>query len=259
MMCTHYCYWTIATGSYASSARQLVASARSVGVTQDFHIWSDRQIEGAISHNIPESRIEGRHFKLTYLRDLVQKLDYDHFIWLDADTLFVRDPGDPLAAMRSSPLHLTLESDLTSGEARQSTWCGCSPEILCELMKSQGVRHRSIYSVDPAMFIVHRHFINTLSSLTKSFYFFCKNHGHPFDAGPLLSYAMHMVCGDPERHRLEANRELWCSDTGGVFTNGPSGGHSFNHACPMTQRTVSVNPAMIHLRQGRTMTNKTAT
>lgn len=252
-----FCYWTVATGDYVSMARTMVASARRVGVTEDIHVWCDETVEGATCHELGQP-LSGRHFRFTFLRDRVRKLSYDYFIWLDADSFFVRHPADPLRALRGAPLHVVLESNLASAGNRAKSWWDCPNERLIEMMSAAGVRSRAVYNVDGGMFIVHRDFVETLLTLTKSFYAYCKQNGHAFGSGPLLAYAMHMICGDTERHTLANHHDLWCSDWAGVFRDRLPDGNAWEFRGPFTDKPLKVNPAVIHVMRSRELLVKCA-
>ncbi len=241
-----YCYWTIASDEYAALAQTLVNSARNAGVTEDIHIWTDQKITGATCHELGVSTLSGRHFKLTFLRDRIRKLDHDYFIWLDADTCFVRHPVDPLRALQGSPLHVALETDLTPAGLARESWRGCSIEPLLAWMRLKGVRHRSIYSLSGGMFIVHREFVEQLLVLTKSFYAFCKQNGCSLNDEPLLAYAMHMICGDPSRHLLARHPDLWGTDWEGRFKERLPDGEPWPLRSPFAETELTVNPAIVH-------------
>src|SRR2546429_7709539 len=102
-----YCYWTVTDGEYTDMAQALVHSARKAGVFKDFHIWSDHPVDEAICHSCGAFEKVGWLFKLVYLREQVAKLNYDYFVWLDADNYFVRNPGNLLSVMQGSPVHVT--------------------------------------------------------------------------------------------------------------------------------------------------------
>lgn len=250
-MSRRYCYWTLASGDYAGMARQLVASARQAGVSEDFHIWTDEEIQGAVCHRLGLSEINGRHFKFTYLREYVQRLDYDYFIWLDADSYFVRNPGDPLRCMQRSPLHVPLEDKIVAPEIQNESWCGCAWHRLTELMRDRGVRGHQVHRAGGGMFMVHREFVETLLTLTKSFYFFCKTNGALLGGAPLLAYAMQMVCGDRARHLLARNLDLWCPDHRGLFRDRLPEGEAWEYRNPSDGVTSLVNPAIVHLARSR--------
>jgi len=73
-----YCYWSVVDGDYALMAQAVVRSARRLGVFKDFHIWTDKPIEEAICHDAGKFEKWGCLFKLVFLRDAVQKLNYDY-------------------------------------------------------------------------------------------------------------------------------------------------------------------------------------
>jgi hypothetical protein len=52
-------------------------------------------------------------------------LTFDYFIWLDADTVFVRNPVDVLGPLGKSPLHVPLEINLSVLE-NDANWNGLS-------------------------------------------------------------------------------------------------------------------------------------
>src|SRR5207253_1679912 len=124
-MSARYCYWSVVDRDYSWMMQAVVASARKVGIYKDFHIWADRLIEGAVTHRIRKLDNSFYLFKLRFLREEVRKLNYDYFIWLDADTYFVRNPGDVLRVLHGSPIHATLESDACSPDTVRPDWWGC--------------------------------------------------------------------------------------------------------------------------------------
>src|SRR5438105_13801958 len=117
-----YCFWSVVDGEYAEMAKTLIWSARRVGMFKDFHVWADRSVDGAICHEAGKFDKGGCLFKLTYLRNAVQMLNYDYFIWLDTDSFFVRHPGNVLRVMQNSPIHASLESNLCAVENRRPDW-----------------------------------------------------------------------------------------------------------------------------------------
>ena len=108
-----FCYWSVADGPYARMFEVTVRSARTCGVREDFHVWSDSDVRGAVSH--PAGPFDKRHFlfKLRFLKERVRELPHRYFVFLDADTYFVRHPGDVLRGLHGAPVHVPLESDCT--------------------------------------------------------------------------------------------------------------------------------------------------
>src|SRR5690606_31306397 len=124
-------------------------------VFKDFHVWTDKPIDDAFCHPLGQLERWGCLFKLLFLRDAVQKLNYDYFIWMDMDSYFVRPPGDVLRVLHGSPIHIALECNLCSPRNRRSEWWGCPSAKLAELMRTKGVRHKGVFNVNGGFFIVH--------------------------------------------------------------------------------------------------------
>ena len=98
-MSERFCYWSVGDGPYGQMLATMVASARRVGVEEDFHLWTDRTIDAAQCHELPDEFDKRLYlFKFEILRRTVAELDYDYFVFLDADSYFVRHPGDVLRA-----------------------------------------------------------------------------------------------------------------------------------------------------------------
>ena len=134
-----FCYWTIGDGEYGRLADRLVQSARAVGVTDDFHVWSDRDIGNCVVHKVGSFLKAHYLFKLRFLKDEVCKLDYDYFVFLDADNFFVRKPDDVLSVMQLSPIHVSLESCCFYSGNKRPDWWGCPLGKYDELMRSAAV------------------------------------------------------------------------------------------------------------------------
>ena len=108
-----YCYWSVATGPYAGLMERCVASARAAGVFKEFHVMTDRPIQGAESYEAYEVELTDKLFKLVYLKAAISKLNFEYYVWVDADTVFRRNPRNLLACLGRSPLHVPLEMNLS--------------------------------------------------------------------------------------------------------------------------------------------------
>ena len=248
-----FCYWTVVDGTYADMAQTVVQSARQVGVTTDFHIWTDQPIRGAISHRAGDfSKWKwGCMFKLLYMYEQLPQLNYDYFVWFDADTYFVRDPGRILRVMHGSPLHIALECDVCLPQNVRREWWLCPNEVFAELMRSKGVRSKAIYNVNGGLFVVHRDAIDSVYQLTHDFFNFCQKRGYTFVDEPLLAYAMQMLCGNPSLHTLRATADLWASDWIGQFGDGLPDGRAWRFIDYFTEEEFDVNPAIVHVMRSK--------
>ncbi len=247
-----YCYWSVGDGEYADMLRSTVRSARAVGVDTDFHIWADRAIDGAVVHPLTSfGNRWGCLFKFDFLRDRVRALDYDYFIWLDADTYFVRNPGDVLRVMHGSPVHATLECDAVSRRNTRSDWWDCPLLMYVWLMQMKGVRSRSIFNVNGGFFIVHREAIDTFCRLAVEFLEFCRAYGYVFVDEVPLAYVTHMLCADPFPHTLSATSDLWASDWTGCYQDRLPDGQPWTTTNYFTGEPMTVNPAIVHAMRSK--------
>jgi len=87
------CYWSISWGQYSYILQSLLKSFKDVGMTEDFHVFSDKELKYVYNHKlIPTIELDQlQFFKFHYLKE-VAKLDYDIFVFIDADHFFVRKP-----------------------------------------------------------------------------------------------------------------------------------------------------------------------
>ena len=246
-----YCFWSVVDGDYALMAQAVVESARQVGVFKDFHIWTNEPIDGPICHESGKFEKWGWLFKLKFLQNAVKKLNYDYFVWLDMDAYFVRDPGDILRVLHGSPIHVTLESDLCSPQNRRPDWWGCPNEQFAALMRAKGVCSKSIFNVNGGFFIVHHDAIDTMFKLTFDFWDFCQKQGYTFSDEPLLSYAMHMLCGNPYLHTVRETADVWASDWNGCYRDALPDGQSWWFVDYLTEERIPVNPAIVHAMRSK--------
>lgn len=247
-----FCYWSIGDGEHGLMLRSLVKSARSVGITEDIHLWVDNDIDNCIVHKIEPNSFDKKHylFKLRFLKDYVSKLDYEYFIFLDADNFFVRKP-ERILLTGNSPIHVSLESYCPNQENKRPDWWGCPLNIFETLMRSQGVMNRRIYNCNAGFWIVHKHAVDIVVELCFSFHKHCESKGYIFTEEAPLSYAMHMLCADPESHLLVNTADVWASDWKGVYTDRLPDGKPFDFEDYFTGKQITVNPAIIHAMRSK--------
>lgn len=241
-----YCYWSVADGAFARMAETMVASARNIGVTTAFHIWSDQTIAGATVHRLKRLKTDHYLFKFDVLRSHVRDLPYHHFVWLDADTCFVRNPGDILRVLQGAPVHASLESDLCSAKCQRQDWRGCPLPILTHLMRAQGVRGKSIYNVNGGFWVVAREAIEEFYALAMRFWETGRQRGYYFTEEAPLAYAAQMLCSDPAAHQLRLWTDVWVTDWQGAFAKRLPDGRPWIFRDYFTLEPIEVNPAIVH-------------
>jgi hypothetical protein len=246
-----YCYWSVTDGPYSAMMASVVKSARQAGVFTPFHIWSDRPVEEAVHHPVKPFDKTWYLFKLRFLREEVKKLNFDYFVWLDADTYFVRKPKDLLGALQGSPVHASLESDACAENNTRPDWWGCPLKRYAGLMRARGVKNRAIYNVNAGFWIVHHDVIETFCALADDFWQFCHANGFDFTEEPPLAYAIHILCGDAGLHTLRNTTDLWASDWTGCFADRLPDGQAWWFVDYFSGEKIPVNPAIVHAMRSK--------
>lgn len=249
-MKSRFCYWSIGTDGYCELLTSLVASARKAGVQEDFHFWTNRNVPGAICHPAGLFDSWGWLFKLVFLRHEVSRLDYDFFVFLDADNWFVRRPEDPGRWIEDTPLHVTLGADLTKANPR-AHWWRYPVETHVSLMRAAGATHRSLYNTNAGMFIVRRDAITAVYDLANRYWDFCREHGVLCVDEPLLAFAAQFLTPDTGRHTISQSHDFWAIDGTGAFEDRLPDGKPFTFRGFLGQYDMEVNPAIIHLVRGK--------
>jgi hypothetical protein len=222
-----------------------IRSARAAGVFKEFHVLSDRQLAGCECYDALECDKAGGLFKLHYLKAGMSRLPFDYFIWLDADTVFVRNPVDVLGVLGRSPIHVPLEAKLDT--APEDARCGATPcAVLRDLFHEAGMENRA-YLSQSAFWIVHREAIDAVYEEAFQFWNQAKRKGVQLDVNAALGFAMQIFCAAPEAHLLSVRPEVWASDDLDYFAGAEPKGQSWPCRHPLSNEAVVVNPAIIHL------------
>ncbi len=240
-----FCYWSIGDGDYACMLQTMVHSARHAGVREDFYVFSDKEIEGAVT--LPCGNFDKSFylFKFAFLKNVISKLPYRFFVFLDADNFFVRKPSPFLSLMEDTPLHIFLESDCTTPSVRKE-WHKCPLPKYVDLMRECGVTSEKIYTVNAGFFIVKRESIDLLCAAAADFWNYSMQEGFLFTEEPPLAYAMQLLCKNESKHLLKNYPNLWCSDWTGHFENHLPDGSKWLFEDYLNEQTFQVNPAIVH-------------
>jgi len=243
------CYWSVGDGDYALMLQSLVYSFRQVGMEDDFYAISDRQIDGAtLTFNRPQFDKIFYLFKFKFLLEILSKLDYRYFVFIDADCYFVRKLTGVLDLMQGSPIHVFLESDCTSQLAvdGRGQWRECPLPVYVKMMRDKGVTSSKIYNLNAGFFIVERSAIFKVHMLAYDFWFYTFRQGWQTTEEPALAYAMHMMCGDPDLHTLRRNPDVFATDWLGHFQKVLPVDETWDFTDYMTGEKYPVRPAIVH-------------
>lgn len=230
-----------------------IKSARSVGVVEPFHVWSSTPVAGAINHQDPFGSKTSYWFKFECLKEFVKLLPYDFFVWIDADSYFVRNPGNVLTIMQGDPVHSSLESDASSILNVRPDWWGCPLSIYVCLMRQLGVASKAVFNVNAGFWVVHRDAIDTFYDLAYRFLSVARKYGYDFTEEPPLAYATHMLCSNPSLHILRSTSEYWASDWTGHYADRLPDGMPWNFQDYFTEESFSVNPAIVHAMRSKSV------
>jgi hypothetical protein len=220
-------------------------------VAEDFHVWSSEPIDGATCHPCGALNKPLFIFKFALLREQVKRLNYDAFVWLDADNYFVRHPGDVLRALNGASVHATLESDVTRPGSRHADWWGIPLASFVELMRSKGVRAPAVFNTNAGFWIVRREAIDRFCNLAMDFWLACEANLWRVTEEAPLAYAAQMLCSEPEPHTQRATASLWASDWTGQFAGRLPTGEPWAYEDFFTGERSPVNPAIVHAMRSK--------
>jgi hypothetical protein len=194
-----FCFWSVATRNYDDLMQDCIRSARAAGIWNDFHVFAARAIPGAITYDLDSFEEHHGYFPLLYLKEGVAKLNYDYFVWVDADMRFIRKPIMFLSYLRSSPLHVPLWIPEEFGIKIDERSEAC--------MRKWGLTG-GLYHAEACIWIVAKVAIDRLFQICIGFRNQCLEWGYDvgFDVG--LAYAMQALCGDPRSHKYDRNTDL---------------------------------------------------
>ncbi len=244
-MAAKYCYWSVATGPYAAWMERCAASARAAGVNKEFHVMADREIPGCECYDAMDLDPRDGMFKLIYLKAAISKLHFDHYVWVDADTVFTRNPDLLLAALGKGPIHVPL-GERVDHMPEGASLRGLSPGHHNELMRKAGV-YNEVYATRSAFWIVKRSAVDVVCELAQHHYAITKTAGETPHGDTALGYAMQMLCGDPQAHLANRRPDLWWSDETGDFAAPDPLADGWDPRAPSATRTRPAPPALVHL------------
>lgn len=245
------CFWSIGDGKFSVMMQGLVHSFRRVGMNNPFIAFSDKVVEGAETRLIDSFDKQCHLFKFHFLKMLLDE-PYSAFVFLDADTLFLRKPPPLLPLLEKSPVHAFLECDCSKATLRKAWW-GCQLDEYIQLMRDCGVITQKIYNLNAGFFIVERRAINMVCDLAEDFWRYALSKGYAFTEEPCLSYAVHILSQDPESHLLVKHFSIWASDWTGQFTEKLPDGKPWVFKDWMQGQEFLINPAIVHALKSKNL------
>jgi hypothetical protein len=248
----NYCYWTVADGDHGKMAATMVDSARKVGVTEDFHIWTDLEaIDGAVVHPCGQFDKTLYMFKFHFLKEQVSRLNYDYYVFLDADNYFVKNPGNLSLLMTGHKIFAQMENEITSSNAKRKDWWGCPISEYKPLFEETGLVLDRIYNTNAGFWIVDKNYVNEFYNIAVNFFVYAKDKGYKnFTEEVSLAFAGHCMQHLEER-TLEKTSWLWASDWKGYWANKLPQYENWIFEDYMTGEQKTVKPCIVHNMRGK--------
>ena len=229
-----------------------VASAHRRGVYTPFHVLSDREIPGCECYDSMKGQQASGLHKLIYLKAAISKLNFEYFVWIEASSLFVRQPKNLVSSLGRAPAHIPLIVPVDPDDETQLP-TGAAAALWARTMRKAGLQNQP-YFAESAFWVVHREAVATICDLANHFRIVARESGWEADATPAIAFAVQMLCGNPEMHRVAKRPDLWAVD----YTHQPSihcGNEGWDCEIPGFQQSLKVNPAIVHLPLTNTVTS----
>jgi hypothetical protein len=249
---SRWCFWSVADGNHSYMVEACIKSARAVGVNADFHIYSDREIEGAKTHIVKNFDKSHYLFKFQFLKNEVSKLDYDWFVFIDADSYFVRNPGNlPQQLCKRDPIFVCLESKCQESSKRQDWW-GIPTQKYIKLMRESGVKNTEIYNTNAGFWIVHKKAIPQFYNLAMQFWEKCHRLGfNQVTEEPPLAYVGHLLVAHAPFNTIKNTGKFWASDWKGIWANRLPENKPWKFTDYMNDTEIDVQPAIVHAMRSK--------
>jgi hypothetical protein len=247
-----FCYWTVADGDHGLMAKTMVKSARDCGVSQDFHIWTNlSQISGATVHPCGSFDKTLYMFKFNFLKEYVSKLDYDYYVFLDADNYFVSNPGDLSLLMKNQKVFIQMENEITSPKVKRGDWWGCPVEQYRPLFEETGLITDKIYNTNAGFWIIDRNYIDQFYNMGVNFFFYAKEKGYKdFTEEVSLAFIGHCM-QYAETRTLDKTSWLWASDWTGYWKEKLPQYEAWDFEDYMTGEKHKVKPCIVHCMRSK--------
>lgn len=248
------CYWSIGWGDYAYMIQSLIDSKNKYNIQGDFIAFTDKKLNNCINESLDPTiplDLSNYMFKFSYLKKLLN-YDYDYFIFIDADSIFVSNPDiTPLFFVQKTPWHCFLESPVNTIKTVRRDWWGVPVEILTKIYRKMGVVCEEIRNMNAGYFICQKEFIPHACELGFSCYeTFLKNNFKVTEEIP-MAYITNHICADVSFHFHEKYINYWASDWTAKFKNQIPSYKEWEYESYMTGEKFIVKPSLIHAMRSK--------
>lgn len=250
-----FCYWSVADGDHAKMMAVCIATARAHGVQEDFHVFTDVEIPGAICHKAGKFDKDHYLFKLEFLLKMREfKGKYEFFVFLDADNVFVRNPGDlfPLVQGNNWFVQMENQTNCPLNHHDRKDWWGCELRYFAPLVRSFGVTSKKIWNTNAGFWIVRSESVTEFYDKAMAFFTYCRNELKlvNFTEEPAIAYVGHLVF-DPELNTLKNTSQYWACDWTGNYQDRIPNGEAWAYENYFSGEKRRVNPAIVHAMRSK--------
>ena len=250
------CYWSIGSGDYSFMIQNLIYSKNLNKVEGDFIAFSDKKLKNCINQTLdPEIplSLDNYMFKFAYLKKLIH-FDYDYFVFIDADTLFVKKPNIcPSFFVQDAPWHCFLESPINSNKTKRKDWWGVPINELTKMYRQLGVISNEIRNMNAGYWVCKKEFIETACNLGEECYNFFVSKNFLITEEIPMAYIGNYICGDAKFHFHEKFTDYWASDWTGIFKNKFPTYKEWEYESYMTEERIMVKPTLVHAMRSKTV------
>lgn len=247
------CYWSISWGDYDYMVQSLVNSFKDVGMKEDFVTFTEKPIKNCINYrlnkNIENDQLQ--FFKFEYLKQ-IKEMDYDIFVFIDADHFFVRKPEIEVEdILAGSPWHSFLESPINMPSTQRKDWWSIPNNILVNLMRRSGVMSKEIRNTNGGFWICHKNFANQASHLAYKFHNYLKSFNIIVPEEVSIGYLSHLMSPVLKDRFLENFTNYWASDWTENFKDRLPEDQKWEYTSYMTYEKIEVQPAIVHAMRSK--------
>ena len=247
------CYWSIAWGQYSYILKALLKSFKDVGMENDFHVFCDKELKYAKNHKLISSiQLDNlQFFKFHYLKEIA-KLDYDIFVFIDADHFFIKKPDISIEEiLNGDPWHSFLESPINSTKTQRADWWSIKNQDLIKYFKELGVVSNEIRNTNGGFWICKKDFINEAFDLAFKAHNYLKLQNHTVPEEVSIAYISHIASKNIENRFAEKYFNYWASDWTSNFNNIIPKNQPWEWVSYMTMEKFIINPAIVHAMRSK--------
>jgi hypothetical protein len=248
------CYWSISWGDYDYMVQSLVNSFKNVGMQEDFITFTEKPLINCINYRLDNSISldQLQFFKFEYLKNKMQQMNYDIFVFIDADHFFVRKPEIEITdILLDSPWHSFLESPVNKINTKRPDWWGIPNFHFINYMKFNGVYSDEIRNTNGGFWICNKNFISQAHHLAYQFHNYLKSNGYVVPEEVSIAYLSHLMSPKLEDRYLEKFTDYWASDWTEIFKDKIPENKEWEYTSYMTYEKIKVKPAIVHAMRSK--------